>query len=629
MYKVLAPLMLFLASAALADSADLAVRFYAVDTPERPGRTSYFNISVENAGPDFARDVVVTVEINGFPLTRQPLGDLGPRKKTTFATNTALPSADGTLTATAEVASSTPDPNAENNADAATVEISSAPWVLVAADGPAWIDPRMPFTLELAVWNGDGFAAAHDVVATVELPDGTGVGSLPPNCSVASETRVDCAVDQVGPTLEVVRFPLQLRAPARTGGETLTFKATVRAREMNFRDRVYPTVATLSRSFVVTTTADGGDGSLRAAIDAANASCPAVGDRCAIIFNIAEPSERPWKTIRVASPLPPLRVPSLHVDGATQAAFSGANPDGPSIEISGGGTVDGDGLAIGGCFQTVANLAINGFRRFAIFSDGNAVPQCFGGTQTITGNYIGVDPAGAAAVPNLRGIATAGKQSTTIESNVISGNVRAGIFASGGDLRILANRIGVAAHADESLPNGASGIYIGPDAGHRTLIERNVIAFNGQMGIAIDRAAQFTGGFGNRIWGNGGLAIDDGLDGPSPSVNTIFGPMEVPAITSATFDPATGETTIRGTASSPRGLSFTTEVFASDAPGPGGAGDAQRLIGRAREPAFELKVKGDLRGQWIAAATTIIDDNLEDFEPSRRTTELSAAVQVR
>ena len=61
MRKVLAPLLLFVAVAAFADSADLAVRFYFVNTPNRPGRTSYFGIAVENVGPDFARDVIVAV----------------------------------------------------------------------------------------------------------------------------------------------------------------------------------------------------------------------------------------------------------------------------------------------------------------------------------------------------------------------------------------------------------------------------------------------------------------------------------------------------------------------------------------------------------------------------------------
>ena len=109
--------------------------------------------------------------------------------------------------------------------------------------------------------------------------------------------------------------------------------------------------------------------------------------------------------------------------------------------------------------------------------------------------------------------------------------------------------------------------------------------------------------------------------------------MEVPVIESAVYNPATDETTIRGKASSPHGLSFTTEIFASDAPGPGGAGDAQRFVGKVTQMTivpltFALTVKGDLRGQWVAAATTIFDYGANDFEPSRRTTELSFAVQV-
>src|SRR5439155_26653944 len=129
------------------------------------------------------------------------------------------------------------DPRRQNNAASATIESSGLPWVLASANAPAWIDPRMPFTLDRALWNGDGFAAAHEVVATVELPDGAGVDSLPPNCSSASETRVACRIDQVGAALDVVRLPLQLRAAARTGGETLTLNATVRARGRDFRAR--------------------------------------------------------------------------------------------------------------------------------------------------------------------------------------------------------------------------------------------------------------------------------------------------------------------------------------------------------------------------------------------------------
>ena len=386
-----------------------------------------------------------------------------------------------------------------------------------------------------------------------------------------------------------------------------------------------------SRSFVVTTTADDGGGSLRAAIDAANASCTG-NDLCAVVFDITEPSPHPWKTIRVVSPLPALRAPLLDIAGATQGALTGVhNPDGPSIEISGGGTVDGDGLAAGGCNQTIANLAINGFRRFGIFSG----PQsCAGGFSSFSGNFIGVDPTGSAAVPNLRGIVTLGKQSVSIGFNVISGNVRSGIFALEGNLRIFANRIGLAAHADAPLPNGASGIYIAP-LGPREFayIDRNVIAFNREFGIAIDRDVEWAGGSENRIWGNGGLAIDDGLDGPSPSVRTTRGPLAPPAITSAAFDPVAGETTIRGTASGPpqaeNGALVSVQIFASDAPGLFGFGDAQRFLAQTGAGNFEVRVKGDLRGQWVAATTVLSDSYIDESDPPRRTTELGIAIEVR
>ena len=630
MRTLLAPLLLLLAAAtAFAESADLSIRTNA--TPlDRPGRNGYLSINVTNAGPDITRNVAVSVNFNGQPLPPQPfasqhcdgerctLGDIKTGSTASVSVQAPLPNAEGKVTWTVAATSDTPDPNPRDNSAATTVELKGTPWVGVIGSVPPWIDPRMPFTATLGAFNVDSFADAHDVVVTLDLPDGVGAKSLPSNCTILGN-RLSCAFgDVLGHDNK--RLELTLIAPARTGGERFRFLATVQLREPNYIDTPWVTLTELSRGFTVTTTADDGAGSLRAAIDAANAGC--MTNFCAILFNIAEPSARPWKTIRVASPLPVLRVQRLHVDGATQTAFDGVvNPDGPPIEISGGGTLDGDGLVLGdgSCTVTLRNLAVNGFRRFGILTD-HPTAVCTEGSK-ITDNFIGTDPTGAAAVPNGRGIATVGKQALTIQSNTISGNVRSGIFAFGGELRIIDNRIGLAAHADTPLPNGASGIYISPEAGGRTLIDRNLVAFNGEMGLAIDRAVSYAGGLDNRIWRNGGLAIDIGLDG--------FSPPNIPTITSAVFDPVTGETTIRGTAAPGHRQFFTTEIFASDAPGPGGAGDAQRRIGSDPREAFELKVKGDLRGQWIAAATTSLEWGLSDFEPPRRTTELSPAVQVR
>ncbi|HEX7681583.1 MAG TPA: right-handed parallel beta-helix repeat-containing protein, partial [Thermoanaerobaculia bacterium] len=394
----------------------------------------------------------------------------------------------------------------------------------------------------------------------------------------------------------------------------------------------------LYRTFLVTTSADDGDGSLRAAIAAANAADCYLKDldgapACAIQFNIGEASARPWKTIRLRSPLPFIGAYSLRIDGATQTAFSGVtNPDGPPIEISGGGTVDGAGLDAGTCSVTIAHLAINGFLGNGIsLRNFNGVSPFFC-TTSIQGNYIGTDPTGSVAVPNYRGIGIIQSNSpfffgSVISGNVLSGNIRSGLFAEAGIWDIRENRIGVKAHSDEPLPNGASGIYL--DRGvYRIEVSFNVIGFNREMGIAVDPGTLYAHITYNLIWGNGGLAIDDGLDGPSVSVTGDNGPINVPVLTSAVYDPAKNQTTIRGSSSS-----GSIQVFVSDAAGPAGSGDAQRLLGSSSSGGgdFALTVPGDLRGQWVSATVTVFgkkENPYPDVFSYLRTTELSRALQV-
>lgn len=619
-------LLLLTATTAFADQADLSVRLTA-PVKARPGLGSTLQILVDNAGPDTAHDVIVTVRLDDQPLPAQSLGDLGPRQQKFLPVNATMPRTGDSVVWSVEVAASTPDPNAENNARAAMVLLSTEPFMTTYLTAPDWVDPGAEFNVDL-IFGYDNVGVAHDVVGSVELPEGTGIVSLPPACSVPVPMRIDCAAGSdafVPPDQD--RLHLRLRAPARFAGETLTLTTTVRMREPNFQELTHDARISLSRSFVVTTTADSGSGSLRTAIDTANASCRTALDRCAIVFDIQEPSPKPWKTIRVTSPLPPLLSPALHVDGSTQVGLAGGgNPDGPPIEITGSGAVDGDGLVVVGCFQTIANLAINGFRRFGIFST-----ESCGGTSFFSGNFIGVDPTGNAAVPNLRGIVTMGRRSLVIGSNVISGNIRSGIFALDGRLWIDHNRIGVAAHADTPLPNGASGIYVGPNTQQFAFINYNVIAFNREFGIAIDGATKWAGGASNRIWSNGGIAIDVGLDGPSPDVLTTRGRMATPVIISATFDPATGTTTIRGNASAPgpvNGVNVHVDVYAADAAGLFGSGESQRYLGQINAGDFELKVAGDLRGQWVSATTVLQDYTVSEDGPTRMT-ELSRAEQVR
>jgi hypothetical protein len=504
------------------------------------------------------------------------------------------------------VTSDTPDPDPSNNTFTKKVLVATAPKLHPLLAVPTFADPALPFTAALSISN-DGTAAAHDVVVTIELADGVEAVELHAGC-LALPGRVECAIPALD--RQPIELPLTFRAPPRYEGGELPFRTVARESAGRFHDVFQSTATTaLYRTILVTSTADGGAGSLREAIKTANMAC-APPARCAIQFNISQPSERPWQTIRLRSALPAIRVVNLRIDGATQAAFSGVdNPDGPPVEISGGGHIGGAGLDVDGLgIQEIANLAINGFRGDGIALSFERI-KAFGPASAIHHNYIGTDPTGTLAIPNHRGISLTETSprdwpATRIANNVISGNSRAGLLASGGGIVVADNRIGVKAHEDAPLPNGGSGIYF-HRSGDRIEVRGNVIAFNRESGIAIHPEARFVNVQENRIWRNGGLAIDDGLDGPSPAVSTDDGPLTNPAVISAIYDPAAKNTTIRGTA--PAGS--VVALYASEARSLSGAAEAERFVGDAKAlPSgdFTATVNGDLRRQWIAGTATRI-----------------------
>lgn len=132
--------------------------------------------------------------------------------------------------------------------------------------------------------------------------------------------------------------------------------------------------------------------------------------------------------------------------------------------------------------------------------------------NTISGNYLGLAQAGSTALANqLGGVLIAeGAQNNTIggdngatEGNIISGNGAEGILITDGgtDGNIVAgNWIGTQANGVSALGNLQNGITINlaqnNTIGGETPGQRNVIAFNGGDGIALNNAA------GNAISGN-------------------------------------------------------------------------------------------------------------------------------
>jgi hypothetical protein len=353
-------------------------------------------------------------------------------------------------------------------------------------------------------------------------------------------------------------------------------------------------------TIAVTNTNDDGSGSLRAAIDEANASCNG-RDFCRIVFRIE--GTQPWYTIRPTRPLPSLRVNNIQIDGASQEAFGGnRNPIGPEIELNGSLQPDGNGLHVQSCQSSVNGLAINGFAGNGVLIETRTCdPMSISGW--LGANYIGTDPRGETAVPNTRGVwvespAGALNFHTTIADNVISGNRRSGIFVASGPQKITRNIIGLNATHTAGLSNGASGVAVLVE-GSGTDIDDNFIGFNHHFGVGLAQGTKKVSLSGNSFQANWQLAIDYGMDGVSPQ-----GAVAIPEITRVTY--ADGVTTIEAVTDTRLGTFPRLFFYANDAPDPSGYGEGQYALGMSmlsgsEERTFVFRYPGDLRGKWVTA----------------------------
>jgi hypothetical protein len=628
---------LILCSVSLFGAADLVLTVSQPAPLLRAGFNSGLFFQVKNNGPDAAAGVKLSISSDVPNTCGCDLGDIPSGQTRGANVSFVAPSVDGTFPFSATASSNTPDPNLSNNSAAVAVNVSADPDLSIALSTPITQDLALPFTVDVFLGNSS-HTTAHDVEAIIDFStENISVQSLPAECSNTGSGRVVCRLDSLAPSSggPGPRLSLHFVAPEFYGDGSVTFRAVVVEREHDFdpiSNAVTKTIA-LYRTFYATTTNNDGSGSLRQAILDANAQC-LNSQPCAIAFRISQASPKPWKSIIITSPLPTVTGSLVRIDGATQSAFFGdTNPDGPEIEITGRGLTDGDGLVVTNCGVEVANLAINGFLRngLSIAERAPSAPcPAFGG-GSFHHLFVGTDPTGSVAIPNARGIGTSFVNGNSINNvggaaiitnSVISGNLHSGIFGLSGRLNISRNRIGVKAHSDDPLPNGNAGVFIGTggygsDVGTSSAFgtstpdqDGNVIAFNGEMGVAVARGVSDVAIRNNHIWGNKLLGIDIGLDGPTQSGTGV---VTMPAVTLAHYDPVTRQTVIEGDFS-PGGSTFSDEidVYANDAPDPTGLGEGQRPIGVLRVPTspppsphhFRLAVDGDLTGQFISATLT-------------------------
>lgn len=264
----------------------------------------------------------------------------------------------------------------------------------------------------------------------------------------------------------------------------------------------------LLNTFVVTTTADAGAGSLRQAITDANN----LAGSDTIEFNLT--GGGPY-VIQVTSQLPTI-TDEVRIRGDQEDEYSGT----PIIVIDGSLTTGDAGLVFetGSDDSVVRAVVINNFDDEGIFIDADITGV------TIRDSYIGTDATGTLDQGNGGvGIEVRGS-SASIEDNVISGNASHGIVITGTaatDIVVTGNYVGTNAAGTSAIANGGIGIYVKSGAssntiGGTTASDRNIVSGNINDGVRLDGAGTSSNVVAGNYIGvdvNGTADLGNGDDG--------------------------------------------------------------------------------------------------------------------
>jgi hypothetical protein len=299
-----------------------------------------------------------------------------------------------------------------------------------------------------------------------------------------------------------------------------------------------------AREIFVTNTRDVGEGSLRGAIEEANAVCTPGSSPCRILLRIEEPvPESGSFTIRPLTPLPPITASDFVLQPVRGYALAGHELDGSLLLTGHGLEVAGEGA------WQVTDLVIGGFpwdgvhvtRRGPAGSPVHRYPLSGVAHLTLGTHYDGKGNR------NRRGISfDLPAENASVAACEIAGNHRSGIFINGG------TRIAV---ASTGLSYNGAGIFVGPDASDVHIMETG-LEWNAEFGVAIARGARKVRIEDSLIRHHTIQDIDHGLDGFSGYVSEGTDPaisnLPAPHLTSATYDPLTNRTTVTGTFDAPQ-----------------------------------------------------------------------------
>ena len=622
--KTLLLLSLLFAASTFADSADLHIVGNVVR--HSPARFA-ITFALLNQGPDVARNTVLQIDVpagltiehfsvGGGEVIHDCVSTARPIRCSLGDLHVGMPFHYGGIDIRATdfeakyefvltLTSDTPDPNTADNRATALVERVLQADLDVQLDGETdRADPGGIATFRGRLCNFVIENVAPQARVEFTATNGSIREVVPAagfTCTAETPSKTVCTIPEFPNQCTGQPFRISVAASEnRGGGETaLTMRAVSNVTDENPQNDQETVAVTVYRWLTVTNTADAGEGSLRAAIDEANASC--TPGPCRIVFEIPGPVPAAgWFTITPSAPLPAITAARMSLEGNRQTAFTGnTNPKGPEIAIDGRFAHRGIHM-LSPCEGVVSGLALGNFDEdqglwIATGSDcGNRFDR-----REVVDNHIGVDPSGEVAWPNRRGLRADGAIGLTVSRNVISRNQFSGVWLWRGAATFTGNLIEA---------NGASGLFLGSEV-YAAVVADNAIRGNRQMGVAAARDVYSLALRRNEMQDNGGLGIDWGLDGISPTENDHDGPTNAPVLLAATYDAARDRTnitlTLRSEPLGPRYNYGYLEFFSNATPD----GDGEEYIGTYGQ-VFQMQgtttasVPGDHRGRWINATWT-------------------------
>ncbi len=362
---------------------------------------------------------------------------------------------------------------------------------------------------------------------------GTGGYSLQIGYDVfAQEVRASVDGLQFGQTVDVSGYDFTGNGKIFFAGQGVTFDDfSVQPGPCSLTPRTFTVDTTADTTLVsLPVTIDGvcDDGSGRCRLREAILEANAFGGIDTIAFNIDGTGPH---TIAPIEALPAI-TDSVIIDGYTQP---GATPntlaDGNDadirIELAGIG-INGVALDLSATDQSIVRgLAINRF------FGGGATAISAGPGTVIEGNFIGTDVTGTVALPNWDGIVLSNAGGATIggpdpaQRNLISGNDQSGIaiFGNSDEVTVSGNLIGTDVSGNAAIPN-RNGVFIAgnnsttqttdsEDLTEFLFVSDNVISGNSFVGVAFQGASRSSTVVGNKI----GV----GADGVTPLGNNPGG----------------------------------------------------------------------------------------------------------